>query len=87
MEDPGTWFRAMQQNTKTTLTWACFLCPNRKIFDSESELWKHAETAHREPLLNEKDLETFKKSFVADSALKRSGSVRPKHFRIFLITV
>jgi hypothetical protein len=50
-------------------------------FDSESDLWTHAQTAHEEQLLKGKNLEAFKESFVAASASKKSGSVRPKHFR------
>ena len=67
------WIQHQRRNNKTTLTWACIYCEDRKIFLSEDELWRHFLLSHRDRLTaeNEEDVETFRTSFVAESAKKK----------------
>ncbi len=44
------WIQHQHQNNKTTPTWACIFCIDRRIFSSEPELWEHAKSQHPEPL-------------------------------------
>ena len=69
------WIQHQRRNNKTTQTWACIYCEDRKIFESEDELWKHFLLKHREQLPAEKDgqdaLEFFRRNYAAESAKKR----------------
>jgi hypothetical protein len=66
------WVQHQRKHTKTTQNWACILCPDRRIFASETALWEHAKTEHVEQLdLRKDDLEAFKQEYTAESAQKR----------------
>jgi hypothetical protein len=66
------WIQHQRKNAKTTQSWACIYCPNRKICATEQDLWEHARTDHGEQLEARKaDLDAFRDEYVAESAQKR----------------
>jgi hypothetical protein len=66
------WIQHQRRNAKTTQTWACIYCPNRRVFASDQDLTTHAEVDHREQLPTEDgELEAFLDTFAALSATKR----------------
>lgn len=67
------WIKHQRKTTKTTLSWACIFCTNRKIFTTEQELWEHGKADHGEQLLEagKGDLEAFREQYVEESAQKR----------------
>ncbi|TGO65625.1 hypothetical protein BOTNAR_0076g00190 [Botryotinia narcissicola] len=66
------WIQHQRRNTKTTKTWACIYCPERKISHSETDLWNHAEKEHQDKIPSDQDaLDQFRKSYESNSALKR----------------
>ncbi|KAI9649245.1 hypothetical protein NHQ30_001813 [Ciborinia camelliae] len=66
------WIQHQRRNTKTTQSWACIYCPERKICLTEIDLWNHAEKDHRDRIPSDQDeLKRFRKSYESDSALKR----------------
>ena len=40
----------MRENNRTTQSWSCIYCRDRKIFASEPTLWEHAEAVHHNEL-------------------------------------
>jgi hypothetical protein len=66
------WVQHQRKHTKTTQNWACILCPDRRIFATETALWEHAKTEHVEQLDSRKDdLLVFKEEYTTESAQKR----------------
>ncbi|ESZ94548.1 hypothetical protein SBOR_5038 [Sclerotinia borealis F-4128] len=66
------WIQHQRRKTKTTQSWACIYCPERKIFHSEIDLWNHAEKDHQDEIpSNQDELKQFRKSYESKSALKR----------------
>ncbi|KAJ8069093.1 hypothetical protein OCU04_002766 [Sclerotinia nivalis] len=68
------WIQHQRRNTKTTQSWACTLCPERRIYHSEIDLWNHAEKDHQGEIPSDQDeLKRFRKSYESASALKRTA--------------
>lgn len=68
------WIQHQRRNNKTTLTWSCTLCPDRRIFAAEPTLWEHALADHRNRLAfaeNANLLEDFRKTFAEECAQKK----------------
>lgn len=66
------WIQHQRRNTKTTKSWSCIYCPERKICLSETDLWNHAEKEHQDKIPSDQDeLDRFRKSYESNSALKR----------------
>jgi hypothetical protein len=66
------WIQHQQRNNKTTTTWACIYCPNRKIFLTEPDLWEHAKIEHVKDLAAQgRDLEVVREFFASESAMKK----------------
>jgi hypothetical protein len=66
------WIHAQRQRSKTTSSWACILCIDRKIFQTTQDIWSHAQAQHADKLPHDQEaLETFRKKFTSESALKR----------------
>jgi hypothetical protein len=66
------WIQHQRQNNKTTLSCARMHCLDRKVFNSEDELWKHAQLAHPKDV--PKDAEerlAFRRKFVTESSQKK----------------
>ncbi|KAM3084463.1 hypothetical protein ACMFMG_001432 [Clarireedia jacksonii] len=60
-------------NKTTTQSWACIYCPERPIFVSTQDLWKHTEEEHRDKFpTNPSELQQFRRTVEIDSAAKRS---------------
>jgi len=49
------WVQHQRKHTKTTQNWACILCPDRRMFATETALWKHAKPEHVERLDSRQD--------------------------------
>ncbi|KAM0142097.1 hypothetical protein ACHAP3_002092 [Botrytis cinerea] len=80
------WVQHQRRNTKTTKSWGCIYCPDRKILLSETALWMHAEKCHQDKVpANLEELERFRQSFESNSALKRPNKAceddTPRHRR------
>jgi len=61
-----------RRNNKTTTTWVCIYCINRKIFLTEPDLWEHAQIEHTEDLTaQDGDPEAVRESFAAESIMRR----------------
>jgi hypothetical protein len=66
------WIQHQRSNNKTTRTWACIWCPDRRIFTTEPDLWLHAINGHAEQLkAHDDNLEELRAVFCAESALKK----------------
>ena len=66
------WIQHQRKNTKTTKSWACIFCPNRRVFGTEPDLWEHAKRDHVEQVeARTGDLDTFREEYAAESAQKR----------------
>ncbi|KAG4438346.1 hypothetical protein IFR05_006190 [Cadophora sp. M221] len=68
------WIQHQRRNHKSTHTWSCTLCPDRRIFGSENTLWAHAEADHRNRLAfaeNGDVLEDFKRTYIEQSKEKK----------------
>ncbi|KAE8451547.1 hypothetical protein EG329_003620 [Mollisiaceae sp. DMI_Dod_QoI] len=67
------WIQHLRRNNKTTKSWACILCPERRIFASSQALWQHAEMDHQDkmPVADHRALIAFKASFEDECALQR----------------
>jgi hypothetical protein len=66
------WIQHQRRNNKTTTTWACVYCTNRRIFSTEPDLWEHAKIEHSEDLAaQDGDSEAVRESFAAESAMKK----------------
>ena len=66
------WIQHQRKNTKTTQSWACILCPNRRVFGTEPDLWEHAKRDHLEELeARTGDLNAFREEYATESAQKR----------------
>lgn len=67
------WIQHQRRNTKTTQSWSCIFCLERKICLSETDLWNHAEKDHRDKFPTDQDeLKRFRKYYESESALKRT---------------
>ena len=65
----------IRHSAKTTQSFACLYCLDRRIFNTTEELWKHATELHRNELpADETDWERFRANFEVESGLKRSVS-------------
>ena len=65
------WIAHQRKNAKTTISYACVLCPDRKIFPAEPDLWQHAKSAHFDRLPpQDEELEVFRKNFEEESRKK-----------------
>lgn len=76
------WIRHQRTNAKTTKSWACIFCPNRRVFGTEPDLWEHAKSDHVEQVeARTGDVDTFRQDYAAESAQKRlvtcPGQSRP----------
>ncbi|KAG4428020.1 hypothetical protein IFR05_016498, partial [Cadophora sp. M221] len=68
------WIKHQRRNHKSTHTWSCTLCPDRRIFGSENTLWAHAQADHRNRLAfaeNGDVLEDFKRTYIEQSKEKK----------------
>lgn len=68
------WIQYQRRNRKSTKTWSCTYCPDRRIFASEETLWEHAQADHRNRLAfaeNGDVLEDFKRSYIEESRQKK----------------
>ncbi|PMD21990.1 hypothetical protein NA56DRAFT_658472 [Hyaloscypha hepaticicola] len=66
------WIQHQRKNTKTTQTWACISCPDRRIFATEPALWEHATADHGEQISARKgDLQDIREQYAAESAQKK----------------
>jgi hypothetical protein len=66
------WIQHQRKNTKTTKSWACIFCPNRRVFGTEPDLWEHAKRDHVEQVeARTGDLDAFREEYAAESAQKR----------------
>jgi hypothetical protein len=75
------WIQHQRKNTKTTQSWACIFCPNRKVFGTEPDLWEHAKRDHVEELeARTGDLDAFREEYATESAQKRLVAHTPGNF-------
>ncbi|KAL5325165.1 hypothetical protein ACEPPN_006288 [Leptodophora sp. 'Broadleaf-Isolate-01'] len=68
------WIQHQRRNHKSTHTWSCTFCPDRRIFASESTLWAHAQADHRNRLAfaeNGDVIEDFKRTYIEQSKEKK----------------
>jgi hypothetical protein len=66
------WIQHQRKNTKTTQSWACIFCSNRRVFGTEPDLWEHAKRDHVEQLeARTGDLDAFREEYATESAQKR----------------
>ena len=73
------WIQHQRRNTKTTISWACIFCPDRRIYLTVPELLDHAQKDHRERLPTEYgELEVFLGNFAAESAQERPRVSSPR---------
>ncbi|KAH8787153.1 hypothetical protein BGZ57DRAFT_133049 [Hyaloscypha finlandica] len=71
------WIRHQRTNAKTTKSWACIFCPNRRVFGTEPDLWEHAKSDHVEQVeARTGDVDTFRQDYAAESAQKRTKDDR-----------
>src|SRR5271167_2431557 len=74
-QQPGfdeRWIQHQRRSSKTTQSWRCEYCVEKRIFMSPTDLWNHALSDHNDQLpRDEKELHRFHTKFVSDSALKR----------------
>jgi hypothetical protein len=69
------WIRHQRGQNKTTQSFACLHCLDRKIFPTSDELWNHATQAHRDKFPeDEKEMQGIRSKFEAEAALKRSAT-------------
>lgn len=67
------WIQQLRRNNKTTPSWACTLCPERRIFTSSETLWEHAQSEHLENLPSGDDeIQKFRVDFESECAQKTS---------------
>ncbi|KAE8454538.1 hypothetical protein EG329_000161 [Mollisiaceae sp. DMI_Dod_QoI] len=70
------WIQQLRRTNKTTPSWACTLCPDRRIFTSSQALWEHARSEHFDQLPSGDDaLQQFRNEYETECAQKSS---RPK---------
>lgn len=70
------WVQHQRRSAKTTQTWACIFCIDRKIFQTADELYEHARSQHSEkipPEGDEEEIRQFRKKYETESALKRNS--------------
>ncbi|CAG8955760.1 hypothetical protein HYFRA_00011627 [Hymenoscyphus fraxineus] len=61
------WIQHQRRNAKSTRSWACTLCLERRIFTSSETLWQHAIQDHREHLPNDDlDVRRYRTKFEAE---------------------
>jgi hypothetical protein len=66
------WTRHQRNTAKTTKSWACQFCTERKIHASAEELWDHALSSHRDKIPPEdEEKERFKRDYLEISASKK----------------
>lgn len=70
------WTQHQRRYTKTTQSWACALCVDRRIFVNAQKLWDHARTTHGDQLPSaEEDLRVFREEYESESFKKRSAKL------------
>ncbi|TVY68922.1 EST/SMG-like protein [Lachnellula suecica] len=74
-QPPGVdelWIQHQRRNHKTTQSWACIHCLDRRIFVNSEELWKHALADHRDKLPDqEEEQKGYRAVFLAESSQKQ----------------
>ncbi|KUJ09305.1 uncharacterized protein LY89DRAFT_690348 [Mollisia scopiformis] len=71
------WIQQLRRNNKTTPSWACTLCPERRIFTSNQALWEHCQSDHLQRLPPGEDaLHKFRQEYEAECAQKTSRPTR-----------
>ncbi|KAM3066964.1 hypothetical protein ACMFMF_010013 [Clarireedia jacksonii] len=61
-----------KSNKTTTQSWACINCPERPIFVSTQDLWKHTEEEHRDKFpANPSELQQFSRTVENDFVARR----------------
>jgi len=69
------WIQHQKKNAKTTSTYACIYCQDRRIFTTPTELLSHAEDAHPDKFpLDEAERQAVKLKYEEESAMKRSAA-------------
>ncbi|KAG0648643.1 esl2 [Hyphodiscus hymeniophilus] len=68
-----SWIKHQRNIAKTTQSFACAYCPDRRISTTADELWNHAIQEHRFSLpVDGKGLDSFRQKYELESALKRT---------------
>jgi len=66
------WTQHQRKNNKTTKSWACEFCVDKRIFVSSTELWEHALDVHPQEIpTGDDDRQRFHEDYVSRSAKKR----------------
>lgn len=61
------WIQHQRRNAKSTKSWACTLCPERRIFTNSEILWQHALQDHSDLLpWDESELRRYRTRFEAE---------------------
>ena len=67
------WIKHQRNSAKTTSSFACIYCLDRRIFPTSDALWRHAIESHHNVLPeNEQDWDGFRTNFETEAGLKRS---------------
>ncbi|KUJ21773.1 uncharacterized protein LY89DRAFT_729275 [Mollisia scopiformis] len=70
------WNQHLRRKNKITPSWACTLCPERRIFNSNDALWEHAQHDHLQSFPSELNaLQKFREEYEAECAQKTSRSL------------
>jgi hypothetical protein len=71
------WIKHQRNSAKTTQSFSCLFCLDRKIFSAADDWWRHTTDLHRDKLPpDDKDWEAFRPNFEAEARLKRSALPR-----------
>jgi hypothetical protein len=66
------WIEYTRKKNKSTLSFACILCPERRVLPTAEELRSHAQLEHLDQLPHDPTtLNDFLKDYEAQSALKK----------------
>jgi hypothetical protein len=77
------WVQHQRSRHKTTLSYGCVYCTDRKVLASPDELFDHACEVHRDKLPSddsEEGIRKFREQYEAESLQKRSAG----HFQLCL---
>ena len=70
------WTKHQRRNNKTTQSWACLYCVDRKIFTKVDDLWNHALFTHQDKLPpRQEDIPAFRAEYESRSFKKRSAAL------------
>ena len=74
------WIQILRQTTKTTVSYACVWCPDRKICISADALFNHAKSLHPEKLPPVDDTEGIRKfrQFYENESAQKKYVVHPE---------